>query len=146
MANIRTWRQTSGIEIDEVEFDGDRHAFEVCVDGRHVVTVYADSPEDTEVMRLALDLGGDVRDWVDGNGNYVGTLIRQRTDDGLRETLRRIEDAGTCYNSRLCKGLYGTLWIDKVNDIYYKYETDDMDLLVDDLTDDDLLEVRIGGI
>jgi hypothetical protein len=147
MAIIRTWRQTSSIEIDEVEFDGDRHAFEVCVDGRHVVTVYADSPEDTEVMRLALDLGGDVRDWDDGNGNCVGTLIRQRTGDGLRETLRRLENAGTCYNSRLFKGgVYGTLWVDKVYDIYYEYETDDMDLGVNDLMDEDLKNVVIGGL
>lgn len=146
MAAIKTWQQTSGIEIDEVEFDGDRHAFEVCVDGRHVVTVYADSPEDTEVMRVALDLGGDVRDWDDGNGNCVGTLIRLRTGDGLRETLRKLEGVGTCYNSRLCKGLYGTLWVDKVYGIYYEYETDDMNLGVDDLTDENLKDVVIGGL
>ena len=31
MISIRTWKQENGIEIDEVEFDGDRHAFEVRV-------------------------------------------------------------------------------------------------------------------
>lgn len=44
MISIRTWKQENGIEIDEVELDGDRHAFEIAYDGRHVVTVYADSP------------------------------------------------------------------------------------------------------
>ena len=88
----RTWAQP-GMEIDEVEFDGDRHAFEICVNGNHVVTVYADSPEQTEDMRAALDAGEDVRDWEDGLGNNVGLLIRQRTTD-LRDTLRELEDEG----------------------------------------------------
>ena len=59
MAIIRTWQQTSGIEIDEVEFDGDRHAFEVCVDGRHVVTIYPDTLEDTEDIRSRLNANED---------------------------------------------------------------------------------------
>ena len=145
MASIKTWRQKLGIEIDEVELDGDRHAFEVCVDSKHLVTVYAGSPEDTYVIREALDAGEDVRDWEDGDGNNVGMLIRQRTTD-LRETLRGIEDEGGCYNGELSGNRDGTYWIDKVNDVYYEYETDDLGLLVDDLTDEDLLEVRIGGL
>ncbi len=139
----RTWTQ-NGIEIDEVEFDGDIHAFEICVNGKHVVTVYADSPEDTKYMRLCLDLGGSVRDWDDRNGNCVGTLIRQRTT-GLRETLRRIEDAGYCYNGELIHGAYGMYWIDKHTDTVFEYVTDDLDLGVDDLTDEDLENVMIGG-
>ena len=146
MASIRTWQQKNGIEIDEVEHDGDRHAFEVRVDGKHVVTVYADSPEDTEDIRARLDDGHNVRCWDDGNGNCVGTLIRQRTGDGLRETLRGIEDEGGCYNGELIHGVYGTYWVDRVNAICYEYVTDDLGLLVDDLTDEDLKNVIIEGL
>ena len=143
MASIRSWQQTSGIEIDEVELDGDRHAFEVCVDSKHVVTVYADSLEDTEDIRARLDDGHNVRCWEDDNGINIETLIRQRTGDGLRETLRGIEDEGGCYNGELIHGAYGTYWIDKVNAICYEYITDDLGLLVDDLTDEDLENVII---
>ena len=145
MASIRTWQQTSGIEIDEVELDGDRHAFEVCVDGKHVVTIYADSPENTYDLREALDANEDVRDWEDGDDNNVGMLINQRTT-GLRETLRGIEDEGGCYNGELINGAYGTYWIDKVNAICYEYVTDNLDLGVDDLTDEELKNVIIGGL
>ena len=146
MASIRNWKLKNGIEIDEVELDGVRHAFEVCVDGKHVVTIYADSPENTYDLREALDANEDVRDWEDGDGNNVGMLIRQRTGDGLRETLRGIEDEGGCYNGELTHGAYGTYWIDKVNAICYEYVTDDLGLLVDDLTDEDLENVIIGGL
>ena len=146
MISIRTWKQENGIEIDEVEFDGDWVAFEIAYDGRHVVTIYVDSPEQTEDIRASLDAGEDVRDWEDGNGNCVGELIAKRTGDGLRETLRRIEYAGTCYNAKLDSGADGTLWVDKVYDIYYEYVTDDLGLLVDDLTDEDLKDVIIGGL
>ena len=147
MASIRTWKQESGMEIDEVEFCDDAHAFEIYVDGRHVVTIYPDSPEQSEAMRASLDAGEDVRDWEDGDGNNVGTLIAERTGDGLRETLRRIEDAGTCYNDvRPFLGVDGIFWHDKVNGVYYEYETDDMDLGVDDLTDEDLKDIVIGGL
>jgi len=145
MASIRNWKQRDGIEIDEVEFDGDRHAFKIYVDGKHVVTICADSSEQTEDMRSSLDAGEDVRDWEDGNGHCVATVIRQRTT-GLRETLRRIEDTGTCYNGDLCNGKFGTYWVDNSFGTLYEYETEVMDLGVDDLTDDDLLEVRIGGL
>jgi len=146
MVSIRTWRQKNGIEIDEVEYDGDTHAFEVCVDGKHVVTVYADSLEDTEGMRASLDDGDNVRCWENGNGICIGTLIAERTGNGLRETLKKLEDSGHCYNERLHPGKDGTLWVDKVNDIYYEYETDDMDNSVDNLTDEDLKNVMIGGL
>ena len=146
MATIRTWKQRNGIEIDEVEFDGDWVAFEIAYDGKHVVTIYVDSPEQGEAMRASLDAGEDVRDWEDGNGHCVATVIRQRTT-GLRETLKRIEDAGTCYNDvRPFLGVDGIYWHDKVNAICYEYETDNMDLGVDDLTDEDLKNVVIGGL
>jgi len=141
------WMMPSGVEIIEVEFDHDAHAYEIAYDGRHVVTIYTDTAEDTEAMRARLNAGEDVWDWEDGNGNCVGKLIAERTGDGLRETLRRIEDAGTCYNDvRPFLGVDGIFWHDKVNGVYYEYETDNMDLGVDDLTDEDLLEVRIGGL
>ena len=140
-----TWTQ-NGIEIDEVELDGDRHAFEMSVNGRHVVTIYTYTREGTEDRRVRLDAGEDVRDWWDCNGNSVWTLIKQRTGDGLRETLKRLEEAGTCYNEELHSGKFGTLWTDNVNYVYYEYETDNVDLGVDDLTDEDLKDVIIGGL
>jgi len=146
MSSIRTWKQRTGIQIDEVEFDGDRHAFEIYVDGKNVVTICADSPEQTEDMRSSLDAGEDVRDWENVNGHCVGMLIRQRTGDGLRETLKRIEDAGTCYNGDLCSGKFGTYWVDNSTGTLYEYDTEVMDLSVDDLTDEDLKNVMIGGL
>ena len=146
MVSIRTWRQKNGIEIDEVEYDGDTHAFEVCVDGKHVVTVYADSLEDTEGMRASLDDGYNVGCWENGNGVCIGTLIRQRTGDGLRETLKKLEDSGHCYNERLHPGKDGIIWVDRIYDIYYEYETDNVDLRVGDLTDEDLKDVAIRGL
>lgn len=146
MAAIKTWQQKNGIEIDEVEFDGDTHAYEICVDGRHVVTIYTGTPEDTEVIRARLNANEDVRDWEYGSGHNIGTLIAERTGDGLRETLKRLQSDGECYcNNRLGDGVDGTLWVDKANGVWYEYETDDM-VGVDDMTDDELLEVRIGGL
>ena len=145
----RIWVQANGIVIEEVEFDGDRHAFEIYADGRHVVTIYADSPEQTEDMRAGLNSGEDVRDWEDGNGQCVGTLISERTGDGLRETLRRLESEGMCYNDPTWHGRGGTVWVDEVtgvSDIFYEYETDDLDLLVDDLTDEELKNIIIAGL
>ena len=71
------WTQANGIVVDEVEFDGDAHAFAIYVDGRCVITIYADSPEQTEEMRARLDAGEDVRDWEDGDGDCVWTLIAE---------------------------------------------------------------------
>jgi len=140
-----TWTQ-NGVEIDEIDFDGDAHAFEMSVNGRIVVTIYADSPEDTYVIRDGLDAGEDVRDWEDGNGNSVGMLIRQRTTD-LRDTLRGLEDAGLHYNGELRNNdKYGTYWVDKSTGTLYEYEMDDDALNVDDLTDEDLENIRIGGL
>lgn len=150
MISIRTWKQENGIEIDEVEFDGDAHAYGICVDGRNVVTIYADSPEDTEDIRAALDAGEDVREWEDGNGRSIGTLIAERTGAGLRETLKRlqsdVQSDGLCYNGRLGTGADGTIWADKANGVYYEYETQDLDLLVDDMTDEDLKDVVIRRV
>lgn len=152
MGCIRIWKQKNGIEIDEVPYDYDYHAFEVCVDNRHVVTIYPDTLEDTEVIRARLNAGEDVRDWEDGNGHCVGTLITQRTT-GLRETLKRIEahahavtSDGVCYSDRLSNGADGTIWVDEVNGVRYEYETNDIDLLVDDMTDEDLKDVVIRGL
>jgi len=140
------WMQPSGVEIMEMEYDHDAHAYEISYDGRHVVTIYADSPEQTDNIRASLNANEDVRDWEDGSGHNIGTLIAERTGDGLRETLKRIQSDGLCYNGRLGNGADGTIWVDKANGVYYEYETDDIDLLVDDMTDEDLLQVRMGGL
>jgi hypothetical protein len=139
------WMQPSGVEIIEAEYDNDAHAYEMAYDGRHVVTIYTGTPEDTEVIRARLNADEDVRDWEDGNGRCIGTLITQRTT-GLRETLKRLERDGECYcNNRLGDGVDGTLWVDQANGVWYEYETDDM-VGVDDLTDEDLKNVVIGGL
>ncbi len=146
MASIRTWMQRTEIEIVEVDFDGDAHAFEIYVDGRRITTVYADTPEQTEDMRAGLDAGEDVKDWEDGNGNSVGTLIAERTGDGLRETLKRLEDEGMCHTDEFDGCI---VWVDEVNgvktDIDYVYETDKLYFRVNDLTDEDLKNVIIRG-
>ena len=76
MASIETWKQKSGIEIDEVDFDGDAHAFKIYFENVHVLTVFAFSPEETVNIRASLNAGEDVRDWEDGNGVSVGTHIK----------------------------------------------------------------------
>ena len=140
------WMQPSGVEIIEAEYDHDAHAYEISYDGRHVVTIYTGTPEDTEVIRARLNADEDVRDWEDGNGRCIGTLIAERTGDGLRETLKRLQSDGECYcNNRLGNGVYGTLWVDQANGVWYEYETDDM-VGVDDLTDEDLQDVIMGGL
>ena len=126
--------------------ESDMYAYKVSVDGRHVVTIFPATPEDTEDVRAGLDAGEDVRDWEDRNGNCLGTLIAERTGDGLRQTLKRLQSDGVCYNGRLGNGMDGIIWVDKANGVYYEYATDDMDLLVDDLTDEDLENVMIGGL
>ena len=77
MRYIKTWNQKNGISIDEIAFDGERGAFVIYIGVKHVVTVYADSPEQTEEMRASLHAGEDVRDWEDGDGNSIGALIAE---------------------------------------------------------------------
>jgi len=143
---LKVWVQSSGIEIWEIEHDNDTCAYGIAYDGKHVVTIYPDSPEQSEEMRASLDAGEDVRDWEDELGNSVGTLISQRTT-GLRDTLRRIENEGrSCYSGRLSDGAYGTVWIDKATATIFEYETEIEALFVGDLTDEELENVRIGGL
>lgn len=71
----------------------------------------------------------------------------ERTGDWLRQTLRRLEADDMCYSDEPYPGEYWTVWIDKVNgddDIYFAYETDNLGLRVDDLTDENLKNVIIG--
>ncbi len=80
MRRIGTWEQKSGIEIDEIVFDGKRDAFVIYNSNKHITTIYADSPEQTEEMRGSLNAGEDVRDWEDGAGHCVGTLIDEEDE------------------------------------------------------------------
>ena len=75
MASIRNWKQSNRIEVDEVEFDGARHAFEISFRGKHLITIYSDTPGQSMDMRASLDDGEDVREWEDGDGVSVGTLL-----------------------------------------------------------------------
>jgi len=78
---IRTWTQEEGIEIQEVEFDDDRHAFEIYVDGKNAITIHAATPIESRDMRADLDAGDDVRDWEDGNGVSVESYITRAGSD-----------------------------------------------------------------
>ena len=84
-----TWTQ-NGIEIDEVEFDGDRHAFEVFVNGKHIVAIYPATPIEAKDMRADLDAGDDVRDWEDGNGVSIEMLMMQMKPEGDGARGRRV--------------------------------------------------------
>ena len=75
MASIRTWKQSNGIQIDEVEHDGDAHAFAVSANGKHLITIYADTPGQSSDMRACLDDGDDVREWEDGYGVSIEMLM-----------------------------------------------------------------------
>ena len=61
-----------------------------------------------------------------------------------REKLEKCEDKGNCYNGELLLGLgiHGTYWIDYETDKIYEYETDDLDLLSADLTDEQISRIE----
>lgn len=73
---VNTWKLRNGVEIKETRFCGDL-AFEVGVDDVFVTSIPSGSTEQSDEMRDALDRGEDVRDWEDGHGNSVGTLIEK---------------------------------------------------------------------
>ena len=75
MAKVRTWKQSNGIQIDEVEYDGDAHAFAVSANGKHLISIYADTPRQSSDMRACLDADEDVREWEDGYGVSVEMLM-----------------------------------------------------------------------
>lgn len=70
--------------------------------------------------------------------------ITENAIDGLRETLKRLEDEGMCYTDEIYPGKYGTFWDDDVNGIFYGLATDDLYVYVDDLTDEELNNIIIG--
>lgn len=164
---LGAWIQPSGIWITETEYDHDAHAFVVTKDDKYITTIYADTLEEIEDIRTGLNAEEDIREWDDGTGISVdwrlktralnhslvldkikafGTVYIIRDRSGLRETLRKIEDSGTCYHGEISHDCYGTLWVDHERDIYYEYETDNPDVLADDLTDEDLRDVIMGGL
>lgn len=73
--SIRTWTQSNGIEIEEVDHDYDAHAFAIYAKGKHLITIYADTPGQSSDMRASLDAGEDVRDWEDGYGVSIEMLM-----------------------------------------------------------------------
>ena len=64
----------------------------------------------------------------------------------IRETLRRLEDEGMYYTDEPYPDEYWLVWVDEVEDIFYAYETDNLDLRVDELTDEDLKDIITGRL
>jgi len=82
------WMLPSGIEIIEVEYDSDMYAYEVSVDGRHVVTIFPATPEDTEDVRAGLDAGEGYTGRL-GNG-ADGTIWEEA--DGIYYDYETVKD------------------------------------------------------
>ena len=142
---IGAWIQPSNIWIVESEYTSDAHDFVITIDDKYISTIYADTLEEIEGIRVRLNAEEDVRGWADSNGDNVGMLINQRTA-GLRETIRVIENAGRCYSGELRNGKLGTYWVDNDTGTLYEYETDNEALNVDDLTEEDLDNIMIEGL
>ena len=68
---MREWKFENGIEVYEVEFDFDLHAFKVYNEENFLGTVFPDSIENMESMIEELDDGKDLISghWEDGRGN-----------------------------------------------------------------------------
>lgn len=68
---MREWKFENGIEVYEVEFDYDLHAFKVYNGDDFLGTVYPSTIADMEECIQNLDEGNDPIStcWEDGNGN-----------------------------------------------------------------------------
>ncbi|WP_077297461.1 hypothetical protein [Virgibacillus pantothenticus] len=67
---MRTWvRETYTVE--EKDFDGDLHEFEIVQNGKVVGTINPATVEDQEQIIEDLNNGEDVNGWEDGNGNVI---------------------------------------------------------------------------
>jgi hypothetical protein len=67
---MRTWER-EGYIVQEVEFDGDLHEFEIVKNGEVIATITPADTEDMERIIADLDAGEDVNGWEDGMGNTI---------------------------------------------------------------------------
>ena len=67
---LKTWERNT-YTVEEREFDGDIHEFDVVKDGEVIATINPETIEDMQAIIEDLDNGEDVDGWEDGNGNTI---------------------------------------------------------------------------
>jgi uncharacterized protein YkuJ len=67
---MRTWER-EGYIVQEVEFDGDLHEFEIVKNDEVIATITPADIGDMERIIADLDAGEDVNGWEDGMGNTI---------------------------------------------------------------------------
>ena len=67
---LRTWERNTYI-VEEKEFDGDLHEFDVIKNGEVIATINPATIEDMNQIIEDLNNGEDVDGWEDGNGNTI---------------------------------------------------------------------------
>ena len=60
-----------------------------------------------------------------------------------RQILEKIEDDGRCYNVGLTNGKMGTVWVDVSRKQFYELESENEDLLSDDLSDEEIDNIMV---
>ena len=67
---LKTWERNT-YTVEEREFDGDLHEFDVVKDGEVIATINPETIEDMNQIIEDLNAGEDVDGWEDGNGNTI---------------------------------------------------------------------------
>lgn len=67
---MKTWER-EGYIVEEVEFDGDLHEFNVIKNGEVIATITPADIDDMKQIIEDLDNGEDVNGWEDGMGNTI---------------------------------------------------------------------------
>lgn len=63
-----------------------------------------------------------------------------------RQILEKLEDDGRRYFGALTTGKIGTVWVDLSRKWFYELESDNEDLLSDDLSDEEIDNIRVVKI
>ena len=67
---LKTWERNT-YTVEEREFDGDLHEFDVIKNGEVIATITPETIEDMQAIIEDLDNGEDVDGWEDGKGNTI---------------------------------------------------------------------------
>lgn len=87
---MRTWERDT-YTVNEVEFDGDLHEFDVNKNGEVIATITPDSVDAMYEIILDLDNGVDVDGWEDGKGNVINTnIIVEVTTEHVKNELEEL--------------------------------------------------------